>query len=99
MEPSHDDDDRTFMELMRDVMHHVADEETVLLPAAERMLAGELGELGAKMTRRRLELSAPRAGEIAGNALRALPASTMLMGVGAALAGALLLKRTMRRRA
>jgi iron-sulfur cluster repair protein YtfE (RIC family) len=82
MEPSADYD-RTFMELMRDVMHHVADEETVLLPAAERMIAGDLGELGAKMTRRRLELSAPRAGEIAGNTPRALPASTMLMSVGA----------------
>ena len=34
-----------------------------------------------------------------GNTLRALPASTMLMGVGAALAGSLLLKRAMRRRA
>jgi len=99
MTPGDAEYDRTFMELMRDVMHHVADEETVLLPAAERMLADELGELGAKMTKRRLELSAPRAGEIAGNTLRALPASTMLMGVGAALAGSLLLKRAMRRRA
>lgn len=99
MEPTDADYDRTFMELMRDVLHHVADEETVLLPAAERMLAGELGELGAKMTRRRLELSVPRAGEIAGNTLRALPASTMLMSVGAVLAGGLVLKRAMRRRA
>ncbi len=69
MTPGDAEYDRTFMELMRDVMHHVADEETVLLPAAERMLADELGELGAKMTKRRLELSAPRAGEIAGNTL------------------------------
>ena len=99
MTPGDAEYDRTFMELMRDVMHHVADEETVLLPAAERLIADELGELGAKMTKRRLELSAPRAGEIAGNTLRALPASTMLMGVGAALAGSLLLKRAMRRRA
>ena len=30
--------DDTFFELMRHVMHHVADEETVLLPAAERLL-------------------------------------------------------------
>ena len=99
MEPSDADYDRTFMELMRDVLHHVADEETVLLPAAERMLADELGELGAKMTRRRLELSAPRAGEIAGNTIRALPASTMLMSVGAVLAGSLMLKHALRRRA
>ena len=99
MEPTQSDYDRTVMELMRDVMHHVADEETVLLPAAERMLAGELGELGAQMTKRRLQLSAPRAGEIAANTLRALPASTMLVSVGAVLAGSLMLKRVMRRRA
>jgi hypothetical protein len=98
MTPDDADYDRTFMELMRDVMHHVADEETVLLPAAERMLAGELGERGAQMTKRRLQLAAPRAGENAGNSLRAIPARTMLMGVGAALAGSLLLKRAMRRR-
>jgi hypothetical protein len=84
---------------MRDVVHHVADEETVLLPAAERMLADELEEIGAKMNKRRLELAAPRAGEIAGNTLRALPASTMLMSVGALLAGSLMLKRAFRRRA
>jgi hemerythrin-like domain-containing protein len=99
MEPSQADYDRTVMELMRDLMHHVADEETVLLPAAERLLADELEELGAKMSRRRLQLSAPRAGEIAGNTLRALPASTMLMSLGAVLAGSLMLKRAMRRRA
>ena len=99
MEPTDADYDRVFMELMRDVLHHVADEETVLLPAAERMLVDRLGELGATMTKRRLELSAPRAGEIAGNTLRAMPASTMLMSVGAVLGGGLLLKRALRRRA
>ncbi|HUP09318.1 MAG TPA: hemerythrin domain-containing protein [Caldimonas sp.] len=99
MEPTDADYDRTVMELMRDVMHHVADEETVLLPAAERMLEGELEELGAQMTKRRLQLTAPRAGEIAGNTLRALPASTMLMSVGAVLAGSLVLKRMLHRRA
>ena len=51
------------------------------------------------MTKRRLQLSAPRAGEIAGNTLRALPASTMLMSVGAVLAGSLVLKRMLHRRA
>jgi hemerythrin superfamily protein len=98
MEPTQADYDRTVMELMRDVMHHVADEETVLLPAAERLLADELEELGARMTRRRLQLSAPRAGEIAGNTLRALPASTMLMTIGGLLAGSLVLKRVLARR-
>jgi hemerythrin-like domain-containing protein len=98
MEPTDADYDRTFMELMRDVMHHVADEETVLLPVAERLLADELDELGARMTRRRLELAAPRAGEIARNTLRSLPASTMLMSVGALLAGGLVVNRALRRR-
>jgi len=98
MEPTDSEYDRTFMELMRDVMHHVADEETVLLPAAERLLADELDELGARMTKRRLELAAPRAGEIAGNTLRALPASTMLMSIGALLAGGLVVNRALRRR-
>ena len=99
MEPTQSDYDRTVMELMRDVMHHVADEETVLLPAAERLLVDELEEMGAQMTKRRLQLTAPRAAEIAGNTIRALPASTMLMSVGAVLAGSLMLKRAMRRRA
>jgi hypothetical protein len=76
--------DRTFMELMRDVMHHVADEEPCCCRHAERMLAGELGELGARMTRRRPRAERAARGEIAGNTLRAMPASTMLMGVGAA---------------
>jgi hemerythrin-like domain-containing protein len=98
MEPTDADYDRTFMELMRDVMHHVADEETVLLPVAERLLADDIEELGAQMTKRRLELTAPRAAEIAANTLRALPASTMLMSVGALLAGGLVLNRALRRR-
>ena len=60
--------DETFYELIRDVIHHVADEETVLLPAAERMLAHQLKDLGAQMTRRRFQLVAPHSGEIALNA-------------------------------
>ena len=67
--------DAAVLELMRDVLHHVADEETTLLPAAERLLPERLGELGARMLRRRLELSLPRAGELAWHGLRA-PAQT-----------------------
>ena len=84
--------DDTVMELMRDVMHHVADEETILLPAAEKLLGDRLEELGVQMTKRRIELIKPRSLEIAWNTARALPASTMLMGVGAVLAGALVLR-------
>lgn len=81
--------DETFMVLMRDVIHHVADEETVLLPEAERLLPHRLDELGAAMTRRRLELAVPRTGEIAGNMVRAMPGSTVAL-LGAAVSGACL---------
>ncbi|MCW7538764.1 hemerythrin domain-containing protein [Aquabacterium sp. A7-Y] len=87
--------DSTFQQLMRDVMHHVADEETVLLPAAERLLKDRLGELGAQMTKRRLQLAAPHTGEIASNTARAMPASTMVMAAGGLLAGGLLLKKAL----
>lgn len=71
--------DDTLLELMRDVIHHVADEETILLPAAERSLGDQLSELGAQMTKRRLELAAPRAGQIAGNMVRGMPGTTAVM--------------------
>jgi hypothetical protein len=90
--------DSTFMELMRDVLHHVADEETIILPMAEKLLGPQLGELGAQMTKRRLQLVAPRAGEIAGNMARGLPATSMLMAAGALLAGTYLVTRSSPRR-
>jgi hemerythrin superfamily protein len=99
MEPTDPNYDQTFMELMRDVMHHVADEETTLLPDAERLLGDRLGELGAQMTKRRLELTAPRAGEIAVNTVRGLPTSTMVMAAGALLAGTYLARRAFGRHA
>lgn len=98
MEPTDPDYDRTFMELMRDVVHHVADEETVLLPAAEKLLADQLDELGARMTQRRLEIGGPRTGEFAVNAVRSMPATTMLMTAGGLIAGGYLLKRAFERR-
>jgi hemerythrin superfamily protein len=79
--------DDTFMELMRDVLHHVADEETIVLPEAERLLADELHTLGAVMTKRRLALVVPRTGEIAVNMAKALPSTTIAV-VAAAVAGA-----------
>ena len=85
--------DQAFMQLMREVIHHVADEETVLLPEAERLLSHRLGELGAEMTRRRVQLTAAHAGEIAVNTLRGFPASSMLVAVGAVLAGTYLARR------
>jgi hemerythrin superfamily protein len=87
MEPVYPLYDQTFNELMRCVMHHVADEETELLPNAERLLPDRLGELGAQMMKRRVELMAPRAKEIATNTVRALSANSLLVAGGAVLAG------------
>jgi hemerythrin len=62
-DPRHD---KLVMELMRDVMHHVADEETTLLPQAEAQLSKDaLSELGAQMNKRRLQLVGPKAGKLA----------------------------------
>jgi hypothetical protein len=88
-EPSFDE---TFFQLMNTVMHHVADEETLLLPTAERVLAGRLGELGAQMTRRRLQLTAARGGELAGSVARSMGAGGMAIGAGALLAAGYLLR-------
>ncbi len=89
--------DELVHELMRDVMHHVADEETVLLPAAERELSQErLCELGAQMTKRRMQLVTPQAGKIAANTAVGFSGSTaaMVVGVaGAAFAASKLLGR------
>src|SRR5690606_12024134 len=74
------------------VIHHVADEETVLLPAAERMLAEQLSELGAQMTRRRFQLVAPHSGEIALNTARVTTATTVLL-TGGLLAGLAMIAR------
>lgn len=89
--------DAAFMELMRTVIHHVADEETALLPAAEHLLADRLGELGARMTKRRLQLAAPHAGEMARDTARAMPKGSLLVGAGALLAGAFVLRQGLRR--
>src|SRR4051812_3974915 len=86
--------DQTMFELMQTVLHHVADEETQLLPKAERLLSGQLSEMGARMTRRRLELLGPRSGELAGSMARSMSTGTMLAAAGAlAAAGGLLLAR------
>jgi hypothetical protein len=98
MDPMNPAYDSTFLELMRNVLHHVADEETMLLPEAERLLADRLGELGALMTKRRLQLAAPHASEIAANTARALPAMSMLLAAGTVIAGTYLFRRSFTRR-
>ena len=89
--------DARFMELMRHVLHHVADEETVLLPAAEKTMPERLSELGAQMTRRRMQLATPHAGEMAAATARAMPAGTMLVA-GGLLTGAYLISRGLTQR-
>jgi hemerythrin superfamily protein len=85
--------DETFFQLMNVVMHHVADEETLLLPTAERVLADRLGELGAEMTKRRMQLAVPRSGEIAGGMARSMSTGTLLVAAGTLLAGGYLMTR------
>jgi hypothetical protein len=85
--------DAVFAELMRDALHHIADEETTLLPAAERLLADRLGALGAQMTRKRVALMVARGAELAALSVRALPQSALLFGAGTLAAGATLFGR------
>ena len=76
--------DRVLLELMREVIHHVADEETVILPIAERKLSKErLSELGTQMTKRRLALLAPQAGKVAARSAVGFSGSTTAWVVGA----------------
>jgi hemerythrin superfamily protein len=89
--------DELFSELMRDVIHHVADEETVLLPDAERsMTKHRLNELGVQMTSRRMQLLAPKAGKAAVNTAIGFSSSTtavVLSAVSALLVGRFLTKK------
>jgi hypothetical protein len=91
--PENDAYDRLFMQLMRATIHHVADEETVLLPIAERSLKHELRSLGAAMTRRRMELLSERPMDIAINTMGTFPVATALLatafacGIGSLLRG------------
>lgn len=93
LDANHAGFDRTLYELMQKIVHHVADEETVLLPRAEKMLAPELDELGSQMTRRRLQLMAPRTPQLASGMARSMSGGTMLAAAGALLIGALLLTK------
>jgi hemerythrin superfamily protein len=85
--------DLTFMELVRAVIHHVADEETMLLTHAESVLGPRLGELGARMAKRRAELVAEHAAALAGPKARAMPGGALALAAGALLAGLWLVRR------
>lgn len=79
--------DETFYTLIREVLHHVADEETVLLPLAERLLRDHLGELGMQMTKRRVQLLKPHAGELAVTTAQSFPVLVGAAAVGVVLLG------------
>ena len=82
--PRHDE---LVFELMRDVVHHVADEETVLLPEAEQTMSREqLSDLGVQMTKRRMQLVTPKAGKLAVNHAVGFSGSTAAIVVGVASA-------------
>lgn len=84
--------DNAALDLMNVVLHHVADEETRLLPEAERVLGeSRNSELGAEMTARRLELMKPQAGQLIADKARAMPATTAMLALGSLVVGALLL--------
>jgi hypothetical protein len=93
MQPQDAEYDTTFMELIRLVLHHVADEETRLLPEAERVLGGQLRELGQQMTKRRLQLLRPHAMEVTKTAVRSFPIASAMTAVMAVLLGSLLVRQ------
>lgn len=84
--------DETFRKLIRMVLHHVADEETVLLPLAEELMPDELGHLGRVMTQRRFELLKPHAAEAAATTIRTFPVGAAAAAAGVLAAGWLLVR-------
>jgi hypothetical protein len=97
MSPQDADYDGVFRELIRTALHHVADEETTLLPLAEVRLKGKLRELGWKMTVRRLELLKPHMAEAASTTAMTFPVLTGAAVTGLCMAGWLLFRGVSRR--
>jgi hemerythrin superfamily protein len=93
LSPADDGYDGTFHALMRTVMHHLADEEAVLLPQAERTLGARLNELGAQMMRRRIQLIRPHAGELAATSVQTFPVMSLLAATSALVLGSMLVRR------
>jgi hemerythrin superfamily protein len=73
-DPAYDD---TFRMLMGVVLHHVADEESSVLPEAEDLMPDRLIELGMAMTRRRMELLRPHLGEVMQTSALSFPVATV----------------------
>jgi hemerythrin superfamily protein len=92
MEPFDAGYDETFRKLIRAVLHHVADEETVLLPLAEEFMPDELGHLGRLMTLRRMELLRPHAAQAATTTIRTFPVGAAAAAAGVLAAGWLIVR-------
>lgn len=86
MDPGSSGYDATLMELMREVLHHVADEETILLPMAGDILAADLRRLGARMNTRRVQLASSRPAELAVNTAGTFPVLALSLAGAAAFA-------------
>lgn len=86
--------DAAFYTLMRVVLHHVADEETVMLPLAETRLKDQLRELGWEMTLRRFELLKPHVAEVASTTARTFPLLTGALAAGVLAVAWLFLRPT-----
>jgi hypothetical protein len=96
MPPRHAAYDQTFSKLLRVVLHHVAEEETLLIPLAQTKLRGRLRELGRKMTLRRFALLQPHAAEIASTTALTFPVGTAVAAAGVCAGVWLLLKALIR---
>lgn len=80
--PNQSAHDEIFARLIRTVLHHIAEEETVLIPLAQTALKEQLRELGWRMTARRLQLLRPHAAEAATTTALTFPVATTLAAVG-----------------
>ena len=90
--------DKTVHELMRTVMHHVADEETTLLPDAEEALGTQrLQEIGGRMLKRRMQLMGPIMPQMAREMVRATPTTFLVCTAGALLGMTLVARRAFAR--
>lgn len=99
-QPEDENFDSLLMELMRNTLHHVADEETNLLPAAEKILGiDRLRELGTEMTKSRIKLVAPHTSEIAIDTVKGFKQSPVFWAgsLFVATMGGLLLKKGLNR--
>ncbi len=92
LEPRDAEFDQTFMLMVRNVLHHVADEETILIPLAQSALKDQLGELGWRMTTRRMELLRPHAREALTTTAMTFPILTGMTVAGVLTAAWLVLR-------